>query len=122
MIVTSFFTSVGLFAQSTCGGGNFLFFPTWYKYLPTNPPDCTPTIANINDVWLIVAAVIEIMLRIAAIIAVVYVIWGGFDYLTSQGESEKVNKGRSTLISALVGLAIAMSATALINFVAGRVH
>lgn len=116
-----------LFSQfgASCPGGNFLVFPPWYKYLDSNGIDanglCTPKINGINDVWLIVAAVIEILLRVAAMAAIGYIIWGGFDYMTSQGEPDKTTKARQTIINALVGLVIAILATVVINFIAGSV-
>ena len=68
-------------ANDPCKGGGFLFFPTWYKYLPGNiDPNglCTPQLTSINDIWLIVAAVIEILLRLTALVAVGFIIYGGF--------------------------------------------
>lgn len=109
------------FAKS-CPGGDFLIFPKWYKYLEgtTDPITgvCGPTLNGLNDVWLIVAAVIEILLRVAAIIAVGMVIYGGVTYITSQGEPDKTNRARSTIINALVGLLLAVMAAAVVNFVA----
>ncbi|MEO7364527.1 MAG: hypothetical protein ABIV43_03410, partial [Candidatus Saccharimonadales bacterium] len=107
---------------ASCTGGSFLGFPTWYKYLPGAIDSvnhaCTPKIAAVNDVWLIVAAIIEILLRIAGIAAVVYLMYGGFTYITSQGEPDKTNKAKMTIINALGGLLIAVMATFLVAFIA----
>jgi hypothetical protein len=110
-------------------GGAFLGFPTWYKYLsgqqiPTGDATgaatvCSPRIAQLNDVWLIVAAVIEMMLRIAAIAAVLYVLYGGVQYIMSEGDPGKTAKARGTLINALVGLVIAIGAATIVSFLAG---
>jgi len=105
-----------------CGGNtsNFLAFPTWYEYLPSSTgPTCTPSLASLSDIWLIVAAVIEILLRIAAIMAVGFVIYGGIQYSTSQGSSERTNAAKSTLISAVVGLVICIVASVVVAFIAG---
>ena len=101
-----------------------LGFPTWYKYLKPQLVDgtCVPRITSINDTWLILAAVIEIMLRVAAIAAVVLVIYGGFLYMTSQGEPDKTSRARSTLVNAVIGLAIAVLAATTVSFVAGRIN
>jgi ABC-type Fe3+ transport system permease subunit len=109
---------VSHFAISGCS--HFLGFPTWYEYLKGTCD--SPTITSINDVWLIVAAIIEILLRIAGMAAVAFVMYGGFQYLTSQAEPDAVNKARQTIINALVGLAIAILAATLVNFVAGSIH
>jgi hypothetical protein len=113
---------------AACGGGNFLGFPTWYKYLPSvnvtvnGNAICTPQFNNLVDVWLIVAAVIEILLRVAAIIAVIFVVYGGFTYMTSQGDASKVAQGKDTLVAALAGLCIAVIAATLVGFIAGRLN
>jgi len=110
---------------STCSGGGFLGLPTWYQYLQgttdmtTNL--CTPQINSLSDIWLIVAAVIEILLRVAAIVSVVFVIYGGFNYVTSQGEPEKTAHARSTIISALIGLVVAVMAAIIVSFIAGSI-
>jgi biopolymer transport protein ExbB/TolQ len=49
-----------------------------------------------------------------------YLIYGGFMYLTSSGNAESVKKAGSTLLNAAIGLAIAISATTLVNFFASR--
>jgi len=103
---------------------NFLAFPPWYAYLKGVQDAqgvCTPAITGLNDIWLIVAAGIEIMLRIAAIAAVAMVIYGGISYTLSQGDPEKVAKAKNTIINAAVGLVIAIIAAATVGFIAGSI-
>ncbi len=115
-------SALGQFAADNICQKSFVGLPTWHVYLNhMPPPDCGATITGINDVWLIVAAVVEILLRLAAFVAVGYIIWGGYDYLTSQGEPDKTRRGRLTIISALVGLVIATMATVIVNFLATQV-
>lgn len=114
----SLFTHFG----AACTGGDFLLFPKWYKYLSCQQtPDglLTPQITQLSDVWLIVAAIIELMLRIAAIGAVVFVIYGGVQYMTSQGEPDKTSRAKSTILDALVGLVIAVISATAVSFIAG---
>jgi hypothetical protein len=113
-------------AQSgPCSGSSssFLGFPTWYKYL--NPHrtanGCELTFSFPNDIAAIGFAVFEIVLRIAGIVAVVFVMYGGFLYLTSTGEPDRAKNGRTTLVNALTGLMIAMLATAIVNLVARNI-
>jgi Type IV secretion system pilin len=102
---------------------SFLSFPTWYKYLPSavdpNTGLCSPQLGSINDVWLIVAAVIEILLRVAALMAVGLIIYGGISLMLSQGDPQQTNNGRNTIISAVVGLIICIFASIIIAFIAG---
>jgi hypothetical protein len=105
-------------------GGNFFGLPHWYSYLhgAVDPNGhCSPTIGSIADAWLIVAAIIEILLRIAAILAVMMIIYGAFSYVTSQGEADATKRARDTIVNALVGLAIAITSAAIIQFIAGSI-
>jgi FtsH-binding integral membrane protein len=99
---------------------DFFGFPTWYKYL--DHPNCIPAIHGLSDIWLIVAAIIEIVLRVAAIAAVVFIIYGGFTYTTSQGDPEGTAKAKSTLVNALIGLAVAVMAAAIVSFIAKSIN
>ena len=107
---------------TSCTGGGFLGLPTWYAYLPgamdPTTHQCIPQFTNINDTWLVVAAIIEILLRIAAIIAVFMVIFGGVNFTTSQGNPEEAAKARNTIIYAVAGLFISISAAVLVTFMA----
>jgi hypothetical protein len=113
------------FASTTCsfgGSSNFLGFPKWYEYLtgvidPTTGK-CAPQLGSLSNIWLVVAALIEILLRVAALAAVVMVIYGSVNYISSQGEPDKTASAQSTIINALVGLLLAVMAAAFINFIA----
>src|SRR6266542_626553 len=100
-----FATNVGC----TLSGGSFLGFPHWYKYLDGIQDAngiCTAHLNGINDIWLVIAALIEILLRVGAILAVAMVIYGGVTYITSQGEPDKTGQAKNTIVNALIGLAI----------------
>jgi hypothetical protein len=105
----------------------FLSFPVWYKYLDVGIKDgdpCAikgPATVDGNLDWekaipRVGLAVVEILLRVAGLVAVGFTIYGGFKYTTSQGEPENLKQAQSTIINALVGLVIAMLATAIVNF------
>jgi hypothetical protein len=115
---------------AACNGGGFLGFPKWYKYLDSQTATtnlngqsisaCAPKLDSINDIWLIGAAIVEILIRIAALGAIIMVIWGGVKLSTSQGDPSNVASARNTIFDGLVGLAIAITSIAVITFVAGR--
>lgn len=100
-----------------CSTKLFGIFPTWYQYLTLNS-NCQPTINSLSDIWLIVAAVIEILLRLASLVAVVFVIYGGIAFIVSQGSPDQTTKARTTIIDALIGLLISVSAAILVGFLA----
>jgi hypothetical protein len=94
--------------------------PTWYEFLPRNSAGgtCQPALFSLSDIWLVAAAIVEILLRIAALAAIVFVIVGGVMFTTSQGSPEQAAKARSTIINALIGLLISVSASLLVGFLA----
>jgi hypothetical protein len=101
-----------------------LFFgiPTWYKYLPkksTTP--CELDIQELGQVLLILLAVVEILTRLGAFLAVGYIIWGGIKFTMSQGEPDGIANARNTIINAVIGLILTVMATALITFIGQRV-
>lgn len=117
-------TRLQTFAMDCSAGGSFFGFPTWYKYicaggsgdrklqfLPQN---------GTSDIVLIALAVIEIMLRIAALAAIGYVVFGGIKYVVSQGEPDKISEAKGTIINALAGLLIATFAVAMVSFLGQR--
>lgn len=105
---------------------SILGIPPWYEYLNVQytPNDavnsCTPAVTNINDLWLIGLAVIDILTRIAILVSIGFVLYAGIKYSESRANAEKVEKAKSTLIDALTGLVISIIATASIAFIAGR--
>lgn len=103
---------------------SLLGMPTWYKYLKTDPPGspnyCAPVLSGINDFWLIGLAAIEILLRIAALVAIFFIIYAGVKYSSSRANPDKVNSAKYTLQDALVGLVIAIASIAVVSFIGGR--
>ncbi len=104
--------------------------PTWYKYLPSayNPitKQCELlygtefSFTNVSYLLGVGLAIGEILLRIVAIVAVAYIIYGGFQYLISQGEPDRTRAAKDTIVNALVGLVIAILATTIVSFIGNR--
>jgi len=108
-----------------CSNG-FFGLPPWYKYLKLDPGTCEVidftllgTGSN-SGLLLIALAIIDLLLRLAGIVAVAFVIWGGFDYITSQAEPDKLAQARHKIINALIGLGLAIMATSIVVFVGNR--
>lgn len=116
-------------AACTANSSGFLGLPTWYKFL--NPqfnnatkecvlmPDHSgvSTFNVFTDSPKILLAIFEIILRIGGLVAVVFVIYGGIQFILSQGEPDKAKGARMTIINALIGLVITIAAVAIVNVV-----
>lgn len=62
--------------------------------------------------------IIRWILGILALLAVVFVIYGGFMWLTSGGDESKIEKAKKIISGAVVGLIIVILAWAIVIFVA----
>ena len=67
-----------------------------------------------------IAGIINVVLSFLGIIATVIILLGGFKWMTSQGNSDKVDEAKKLLGAGVIGLAIVVSAYALSRFILGR--
>lgn len=112
---------------AACNGGNFgvgsEIVPHWYKYLDSEDVGgkCRPKFDDKLSVTAtkIGIAVVEIMMRLVGFIAVGYLIWGGIQYITSQGEPDGLKSAKDTITNALVGLVISIMAIGIVQFIGG---
>lgn len=122
------FAAIGDACTPTSGaGGNFLSLPTWYKYLDGTEDafgKCVPVVdsSNLADFWLIGLAVIDILLRIVVLVTVGFIVYGGFQYMTSTGEPDRTKKAKDTILNALIGLVIAIVAASVVSFLGSRLN
>jgi hypothetical protein len=73
---------------------------------PTNV-DIEDVLINIRD-WLF---------YLLLIVAVIFIIIAGYNFVTAQGDPEKVRTARQFVLYALVGVAVAVASWALVNFI-----
>lgn len=64
-----------------------------------------------------VATILNIVIGALGIVAVVVMIIGGINYMTSAGDAGKVDKGKKTIIYGLIGLVICALSFVIVNFV-----
>lgn len=64
-----------------------------------------------------VKTMVNAFLFLIGAVAVIMIIYGGFRYVTSAGDSSAVTSAKNTIIYAAVGLVVAISAYAVVNFV-----
>ena len=69
----------------------------------------------------IITTITNTMLFLVGALAVIMVIFGGFRYVTSAGNSSSVTAAKNTILYAIIGLVVAFLAYAAVNFVLGSV-
>lgn len=114
-------------AAAPCGSTTFLGLLPWYQYLQLSRDAsgvCQVTNFHLlganSSLLLILLVLIDDLLRIAGLVAVIFVIVGGIKYITSQGEPGAIAKALNTIINALLGLAIALIAIQFVSFLGNQ--
>ena len=79
-------------------------------------PKGSPSVENT------VKAAISILSLIVGIAALIMVIIGGFNYITSGGDSNKTSTAKNTILYAVIGLVIASLAQFIVRFALGKVN
>lgn len=66
-----------------------------------------------------VTIILNSIIAVSGLVAVIYIIVGGVNYMTSSGDAEKVKKAKNTILYALIGLLICVLAFAIVNWAIG---
>ena len=74
-----------------------------------------------GDLPTTIASLIRVVLGVLGIVAVVIILIGGFKWMTSGGNDEKVKSARKVMTSGIIGLVIVLSAFAIAQFVLSSV-
>ena len=114
------------FADDTCSNkGKILTLKPWYSGLTNN--DCslknpgTDTNSQANYIWKIALNIVDDLLQLIGYTTVGYIMYGGFLMMTSNGAPDKAAHGRKTIMSAAIGLVIALASVALVNFISSKI-
>lgn len=89
---------------------NFLGLTSWGCGVDISDQDSLK-----SGIWMIAANVLTDITVIAAYLVLGYTIYGGYKYTFSAGDPGKVAEGKKTLVHAFIGLAIVMSASAILG-------
>ena len=86
------------------------FAQNWGEWLPEEDggPESLPSLVQTVLTW---------MLGFAMVVAVVIIIFAGYQYITAAGDEAKIKKATTTLTWAIVGLVVAFIALLLVRFV-----
>lgn len=67
----------------------------------------------------VIKLIIDVLLYFIGALSVVMIIYGGFKYVTSSGESSAVASAKNTILYAVIGLIVSVLAFGIVNFVIG---
>ena len=63
--------------------------------------------------------IINVLFTVLVIVAVIFIILGAFTLLTAQGDEDKINKGRTQILYALIAVVVAIAARGLVDWIRG---
>ena len=69
-----------------------------------------------------VTGILNVAIGALGIVAVIVIIIGGVQYMTSTGDAGKVKKAKDTILYGVIGLVVVILAFAIVNFVIANVN
>lgn len=85
----------------------------------TNSASAVCKAQSTDNATSMIKTVVNTMLFILGAIAVIMIVVGGIRYTTSNGDAAKTKGAKDTIMYAIVGVVVAISAFAIVNFVIG---
>jgi len=70
-----------------------------------------------SSVPAIIGNVIKVILGVSGTVALIFIIWGGIQWMISKGDGGKIGEARKLMTSGMIGIAIIAAAYAITDFV-----
>lgn len=84
---------------------------------PLKAPVGITGVAGINTLSDIVNILVQFLYPLAGMLLFVYLVWGGFDYLLSRGNPEKVKSGKAKITAALIGFILLVASYTIVRLI-----
>lgn len=81
------------------------------------PTAATEPLPGQNTATQIIIRVIEILLAIAGLVAVIFLIIGGFRYITAGGNEETAEAAKKTITNAIIGVVVIILAFVIVRVI-----
>jgi len=100
-----------------------LALPYLSKAALLNQSDCPSTYLTCSDANTrdIIVRVINILLSVAGLLAVLFIIIGGFQYITSGGNEELAERGKRNLQNAIIGVVIIILSFVIVRVISNTI-
>ncbi len=70
---------------------------------------------NWTNIWTELPDMISVVLTVVGVLVVIYLIMGGFRYITAGGDEKKVEVAKKTITNAIIGLIVILLAFAIMQ-------
>lgn len=81
---------------------------------------CEVQIDSFSDIATLLLNGVSILLSMSGLVAVGFIIYGSFKYITSSGDSGGIKSARDTILNAVSGLVIILAAFGAVRFISGQ--
>jgi hypothetical protein len=71
----------------------------------------------VKDPRMVIASAIRIIMGFLGIVAVIIILWGGFQWMTAGGNDDQIGEARKIIMAGVIGLLIILSAFGIATFV-----
>ena len=91
--------------------------PTFAADCPAGRICLTNPLGNKTEASQIIGTIIKGVLGILGSLALFMMVWGGFQWLTSAGNKDKIDKGTKTMMWSVIGVVVILSSYILVDTV-----
>ena len=93
---------------------------------PPPEPPCSPPIKLDNplassDIYAFIQSILEIVFRLGTVVAIFFIIYSGFLFITAQGDPPKLQTARKAFLWTVVGTAILLGSWVLATAIKGTI-
>lgn len=81
----------------------------------------TNPLGDTKDIETVIADIVKGALGLTAVLAVGFIVYGGFLYISAAGDETQIKKGKEAIIGAVIGIIVIGLAYAIVQFVIGAV-
>ncbi|MFH1186633.1 MAG: hypothetical protein V1697_00505 [Candidatus Levyibacteriota bacterium] len=67
----------------------------------------------------IISLSVTVLFIVAILLALIFLIWGGIDWTTSQGDKNKVHAAREKIVYSIIGLSVVLLSFFIVSLVSG---
>jgi len=78
---------------------------------------CLPNPLGVSSVNDLLYLAVDIATYVGVVLAVIFLIYAGFKYIAARGNSDKITEAHHFLLAVVIGIAILIGATAIVNVV-----
>lgn len=123
VLYAGLFAPTAFAAVAKCKDQSILGFPAWFKGLNCDTVNGQVTVQmdDVASIWVIVMNIVQWLIIAGGYVAVYFIIWGGFKYITSAGDPQKVEGAKNAITNAVIGFVIVLASVAIIKTIQASV-